>query len=122
MMLKGKALQDRARELDIPGRSKMSADELRDMVTLYEGKDPESVETPDLSSADVPPTVRMAETQNRINAHAMTMVDNAVGLHSTPPMDNRTRGDNYLAQTGKPDYTHRQLRRMRKNIRRVGTR
>lgn len=35
-MLKGKELQDRARELNIPMRSKMTADELRAAVEQYE--------------------------------------------------------------------------------------
>lgn len=35
-MLRGKELHDRARELDIPGRSKMTADELRAAVIAFE--------------------------------------------------------------------------------------
>jgi hypothetical protein len=41
ILLTGKALQDRAEELDIEGRTKMSADELREAVRIAEATNTE---------------------------------------------------------------------------------
>jgi hypothetical protein len=53
--LSGKALQDRAKELDIEGRSTMTADELRDAVAAKETETANPTTDEGLTSEDVTP-------------------------------------------------------------------
>lgn len=62
--LSGKALADRARELDIPGRSKMSADDLRDAVTRAE-RTPEEKITEQLFGETVTESDEITESDDK---------------------------------------------------------
>ena len=122
-MLKGRALQDGAKELDIPGRSKMSADELRARVAEVERQ--LEIEQIDLSEPEVPPMVRMAETAKRIAAdvaHRVASSESApqpMGYHDRLAVYCETNNTEHTIARGEPKPTHRQKRRLRKNERKA---
>ncbi len=64
--LTGKALQDRARDLNIPGRSKMSADELRDAVI--------AADTANLPE-EIPSDVMFGALENSANGNVTDLGD-----------------------------------------------